>query len=568
MAPLDGPSAAVLKLLGAMRGDRQDPDTERGQALVRLIIVAIVALYIIVEVVTARIPLNQAGLALLGYMSFSAIFSVSVYLAILRRLGPNHSRRWLGMAHDYIGITFTMAVGGMTLLPVYAVLLWVTVGNGLRYGPNYLAAATFLALLSLSATAYFNPYWSENPYVVATLVVTAIIVPAYAFLLLTQTRQARDEAAAANRAKSSLLAQASHDLRQPVHAISLFTACLRDSGLGTEERKMVDNIDKSLQSVSRLFRSLLDVSALDSGKITPRMEVVALGEVLDDIVRVNSEAARWADVTLRAVATKSFVRIDPILITTMVQNVVSNALKYAPGRPVLIGCRRRSGTLAIEIHDRGKGIPERHLPKVFDEFYRGGNSSEKDMEGVGLGLSIVKRLAELMRLDISIDSRPGHGTAVKIGGLEMVESDRHRTSPGRVRPVAMLDGLRVTLIEDDRDVLLATATLLEKWGCIVQAESSMPATGIPCDLIVTDFELDASMSGLDCIEKVRRSNGRWIPAVIMTGHDTSRVREIIGDAEIPILSKPVRPAELRSAVMAQKLNAKRRGLSTSTLGIS
>jgi signal transduction histidine kinase len=492
--------SAVLNVVGAMRGGRDDPDTERGQASVRLIIVGIVAVYIVIEILSARISLNGNAWALLGYMGFSAIFSVSVYVATLRAPGPNHPRRWLGMAHDYIGITFTMTVGGEVLLPVYAVLLWVTVGNGLRYGPHYLAGATCLALLSLSATAYFSPYWSENPYVVATLVVTAIIVPAYAHLLLTQTRQASDEAAAANRAKSSLLAQASHDLRQPVHAISLFTACLRDSGLGAEERMMVDNIDKSLQSVSRLFRSLLDVSALDSGKITPRMEIVAIGDILDNVIHVNSEAARWADVTLRAVPTKSFVRIDPILITTMVQNAVSNALKYAPGRPVLIGCRRQGTTLAIAIHDRGQGIAETHLPKVFEEFYRGGNSGGRDLEGVGLGLSIVKRLADLMDLDISIMSRPGRGTVVTIGGLEIVEADQRPPPPDRTRPPALLDGLRVFLIDDDKDVLLATATLLEKWGCIVQAETSLPSSGVSCDLIVTDFELDAGTSGLDCIQ--------------------------------------------------------------------
>jgi signal transduction histidine kinase len=557
MAIQSKPSADVLKILGAMRGDRDDPDTERGQALVRLIIVGIVAFYIVAETLAARIPLNRSGLALLGYMGFSVIFSVAVYIAILRAPGPNHPRRWLGMAHDYVGITFTMTVGGKILLPVYAVLLWVTVGNGLRYGSHYLAAATCLALLSLAATAYLSPYWSENPYVVATLVVTAIIVPAYAYLLMTQTRQARDEAAAANRAKSSLLAQASHDLRQPVHAISLFTACLRDGGLGPEERKMVDNIDKSLQSVSRLFRSLLDVSALDSGKVTPRMEVVAIGDVLDNVIHVNSEAARWANVTLRAVPTKSLVRTDPILITTMIQNVVSNALKYAPGGPVLIGCRCRGAALAIEVHDRGQGISERHLPKVFDEFYRGKDPGRQEMEGVGLGLSIVKRLAGLMRLDVSIKSEPGRGTVVAIGRLEIVGGDHRAPLPDRARPFALLDGLRILLIEDDKDVLLATATLLEKWGCIVQAEASMPSAAVPCDLIVTDFELDAGTSGLDCIEFVRQSTGRWIPAVIMTGHDTSRVREAVGDEDIPILSKPVRPAELRSAVMAQKLNAER-----------
>jgi signal transduction histidine kinase len=515
----------VLKVLGAMIGGPDDGDIERGQAVNRLVVVGVVALYIVVETIAARMPPSRGTTALLIYMFLSMTASVMIHTAVVRSPGVNHPRRWYAMAHDYIGTTFTMAVGGQVLLPVYAVLLWVTVGNGLRYGPHYLAAATFLALLSLSVTAYLSPFWSENPYVVATLIVTAIIVPAYAYLLLTQTREAWDEATAANRAKSTLLAQASHDLRQPVHAISLFTACLRDSGLGPEQKQMVDSIDKSLQSVSRLFRSLLDVSALDSGKVTPRMEVIAIGEILDDVVQQNSEAARWAGVTIRTVPTKLWVRVDPNLITTMVQNVVSNALKYAPDRPVLIGCRRREAKLAIEVHDCGQGISKQHLPKVFDEFYRGGDQDGKDgkgMEGVGLGLSIVKRLAGLMGLAVSIKSRPGRGTTVMIGGLEIGTRDNRSSPPDRSRPLTPLNGLRVMLIEDDRDVLAATTTLLERWGCIVQAETIMPATNSTCDVIVTDFDLGAGMSGAECIERLRRSNGRWISG---GDHDRARNRE-------------------------------------------
>lgn len=491
-------------------------------------------------------------------LSFSSYIFVSalILLWIVRRPGENLLRRAISMVSDYIAVGGIMAFGGATLLPAYAPLLWVTVGYGLRFGSRYLIASTCMALASLVATAYFNSFWRENPYVAITLILTTLLVPTYAYSLLERVYSAFNAAREANIAKSRFLAQASHDLRQPIHAISLFTACLKDTGLDREQRQMVENIDRSLQSVSRLFRSLLDISTLDSGKVTPFFEPVAVKDLLEDIVRQNSEAAQWAGVELRAVSTRAYVVIDATLMTTILQNVVSNALKYAPGRPVLIGCRRRNGQLAIEVYDRGNGIAAHHLPKVFDEFYQVRERGDRDVDGVGLGLPIVRRLTLLMGLSAYMRSVPDRGTTMIIEGLQIApRAAEAKPKPDGPRPA--IEGLRVLLVEDDEDVLLATATLLRRWGCIVEIQLTIPEDVTECDLIVTDFDLGAKATGGDCIARVRNLLKRKVPAIVMTGHDENRVREDLGDPEIAILAKPIRPAELRSMMTAEKLKIDR-----------
>nr|MDX8322472.1 HAMP domain-containing sensor histidine kinase [Agrobacterium sp. rho-8.1] len=282
------------------------------------------------------------------------------------------------------------------MLPIFALLLWVAVGNGLRFGPRYLVASTVVALLSIAVATIFNPYMRQNPYIVVTLTATAVLVPAYIYVLLDRVHRAYQAAQEANISKSRFLAQASHDLRQPVHAISLFTACLRDANLQASELQMVDNIDRSLQSVSRLFKSLLDVSTLDSGKVVPTYEAIAIAQILDDVLQQNNEAAQLNDCKLSVISCNAVVMTDRALLTTMLQNIVNNAIKYAPGRSITIGCRREQGTLAVQVYDQGPGISEEHQQRVFEEFYQVRARGDRDVDGVGLGLPIVRRLAHLM----------------------------------------------------------------------------------------------------------------------------------------------------------------------------
>ncbi|CAM5406764.1 Sensory/regulatory protein RpfC [Mycolicibacterium aubagnense] len=525
-------------------------DTERAQAIIRVVLITAGIVYM--QYAFSH-DLVRDRWIFLTVAATIAVASPAILAAVIIWPGVYHSRRAIGMAHDYSALGIAMSFGGFTMLPLYSLLLWVTIGNGFRYGPRYHLAATGAALVTLAIVATLSPDWQQQPYVTVTLVLTTILVPAYAHGLLTRLHRARDAALEANLAKSRFLAQASHDLRQPIHAISLFTACLRDTGLDGEQKRMVANIDKSLNSVAGLFRSLLDLSTLDSGRVVVKADTVALEEVLEEVVRQNTEAAQWSGATIRLVKTRHLARVDPGLLTTIVQNVVSNALKYAPGRPVLIGCRRKGRSLSIQICDQGNGIAEHHLPRLFDEFYQVRAPGDKDIEGVGLGLSIVRRLSDLMGLTVSIHSQIGHGTTVTIGGLPVADALDQAARAARSEPPTILSDLRVLLVEDDEIVLAATATLLQHWGCKVRQETGIPAlTDVDFDLIISDFDLGEQTTGIDCIDIVRQRAGRPIPAIIMTGHDPEKVRQSISDAGISVLSKPVRPAELRSILVAHK----------------
>ena len=477
--------------------------------------------------------------------------SVFIFWSIVRQPGHLLWRRMLAMGGDYSAMTLAMIGGGIYMEPIYAMVLWVTVGNGIRFGARYLVAATLCALAVITLTVIFNDEWRTHPFTLLTFYLTTLLVPAYIFVLLKRLQVLHEAAVEANVAKSRFLAQASHDLRQPIHAISLFISCLRDAGLGREERLMVESIDRSLHSVARLFRSLLDISTLDSGKVQPSITPVAIGALLDDIGRQNAQAAEWANVRMTVVPCSCYVMTDDVLLATMIQNVVTNALKYAPDGRVLAGCRRQGGQLSIEIHDSGPGIAEEHQARVFEEFYQVRERGDRDIEGVGLGLPIVRRMAGLLGLTVTLKSAPGKGTTIRIAGLTITKAPRtswrQRMMPPVIGPATT--GLRVLLVEDDTEVLRATAALLERWGCIVQAETAPPsALQGGCDVVVTDFDLGGKRTGSDCIALVRRMARQRVPAIVLTGHDQGRVRAELQDDTIPVLSKPVRPAELRSVL--------------------
>ena len=531
-------------------------DNEKAQAVVRIIIISCTTTYCLLLKFIGLLP--PEGYIVPYIMLSSLLLAFFYYGWVKRRPGKIILRRVITMSNDMGAMTWTMAAGGEAMLPIYAILMWVTVGNSLRHGTTYLKITTAVALASIAVTTTFNAYWRDNPFLVLTLACTTILVPAYIHSLLQRLHTAYAREQEANLSKSRFLAQASHDLRQPIHAISLFTACLRSAKLGAEELRMVENIDRSLQSVSRLFKSLLDISTLDSGKVEPRYEPVAIGEILEDVQRQNSEAALRDGTALRIRACAVGVRTDRALLTTMVQNIVNNAIKYAPGRPILIACRRQGDRLAIQVYDRGPGITDADQAKVFDEFYRVRRRGDKDIEGVGLGPPIVRRLGALLGLEVTLRSVPGQGTCVSIGNLPIVQAQALAAPPRALDPPSALGGLRVLLVEDDEAVLRATASLLQAWGCRVQAEPAIPDAVAEVDLLVTDFDLGNGVTGTDCIAAVRRLTGQALPAVVMTGHDEARVREDLGTADVPILSKPIRPAELRSVLVAARIGMRPR----------
>lgn len=333
-----------------------EKNTELDQANLRIIVGSCAVAYI---GVLGFLPGQRVDtyLPIVIYIVLFLLLSIVLRQAIVHWPGHYPARRILSMVHDYTGTSFGLVVGGEAALPLYAVMVWVNLGNGMRYGSRYLAIATALALMALLVVYRLTPLWQAQPFMVLMLLITSTVIPVYAHILLERTRKASEEAIAANLEKSRFLAQASHDLRQPIHSIGLFTACLREARLGDEERRLVDNIDRSLLNVSQLFRSILDLYTLDNGRVQPSFQTLHLGEFLADQLRQNAEAARWAGVELRLRPCSHWVRTDPALLATMVQNVLSNCFKYAARRPVLIGVRQRGAGLAIVIYDQGRGLP-------------------------------------------------------------------------------------------------------------------------------------------------------------------------------------------------------------------
>lgn len=362
--------------------------------------------------------------------------------------------------------------------------------------------------------------------------------------------QASEQLQQTHEDKSRFLAQASHDLRQPIHAIGLFVDYLGGMRLSQDSRAVLGNIERSLDSLNRLCRSLLDVTALDVGRVKPNLGPLALADVMGEVVRQAQPAAEAARIRLRYRPSRIWVHGDPALLHTMVQNLVSNAVKYAPGADVLVGVRRRNGQISIVVADTGPGIDAADHGLAFREFVRLHRPGAAEAEGLGLGLSIVKRLAELLGLQVTLASQLGDGAVFAIDGL--VETAIVRPSLRRqpAKHTERLNGVRVLVIDDDRLVRVGTVQLLSRWGCAARATARVGETFEVPDVILCDYELGGSETGLEVIARIRERAGYRVPAAIITGTHVEDLARMCREAGVALMSKPVRPAQLRSVLLS------------------
>ena len=489
---------------------------------------------------------------ILGHLTFiiALYFQTRVYPGVVPL------RRLIAMCGDFASLTVVMLLGEELAMPLYGLIVWVTLGNGMRFGQRHLILATFMAQLSILTLFLFSAYWRAQPYLLTTFAFVALVLPAYARLLLRQTAEARDAALTAIQAKSRYLAHASHDLRQPIHAIGYYLDLLRNANNTPDREQLIDRIERAIGSVSRLFKSLLDIGRLDSGTVVANPAVVALQPLLADIVQQNEQSASWNKVELRHVRTSVAVSADPILLTTMIQNLLSNAIKYARGSKVVLGVRRKGLTVAIEVHDAGIGISDEQLPHIFEEFYRAHVEGDHDTEGVGLGLAIVNKLARLSKFSLALKSRRGAGTTAGIYDIPVViepPSERAQIVQARPKP---LSGYRVILIEDNPDVLAATQALLEQWGCEVQPHLALPTHVEPADLIIADHDLGQETLGTDAITAIRIMTSQMLPAILISGHAEAVIKKQILEVGITVLAKPVQPATLRSMLSSMRITGR------------
>ncbi len=366
----------------------------------------------------------------------------------------------------------------------------------------------------------------------------------------------RDQASAASQAKSRFLAAASHDLRQPMHALGLFCTALERRVQDGEQRQLIGNIQTSLHAMEGLFESLLDLSRLDAGRVNANIEPVALDEVLSWIDLEYASAARDKGLRFRVRPSGLWAQTDITLLRRILMNLVANAIRYTSAGGVLIGVRNRGEIARVEVWDTGGGIDEASRSRIFEEFVQLPTGEREKTKGLGLGLAIAQRSAHLMGTSIAVASKPGQGSVFSI---DLLTSRAPQTLPhftGGTDPASLM-GRRIMVIEDDVSGRQAFVTLLEQWGCevrsceaIAEARALVDDGWLP-DVIVSDYRLRANETGPQAVRAVEEALDRTFPVVVVTGElDTDAVLEHNrAHAGWLTLKKPAQATALRSAIL-------------------
>lgn len=378
--------------------------------------------------------------------------------------------------------------------------------------------------------------------------------------------KARKDAEQANAAKTRFLAAASHDLRQPIHALGLFFAELSDRVYSPETALVIDQIGDSIAAINSMLNALLDVSKLDAGIVKPVIQPFALAALFEHLQAEFQPIALENHNGLSIRPTLAMVNTDSAMLERMLRNLIGNALRYTENGRVLMAARARGQNIEIQILDNGAGIPEDQFDEIFIEFHQLQNPARDRRQGLGLGLAIVKRLAKLLHHDIKVVSRLGHGSCFSIT-LPMVHPTTKPESGQLIERADVIKdallGCRVLVLDDDSAVLEGMQGLLRRWGCNViiagspaEAAERLAANVHRLELLIVDYRLPDNVSGIDVARNLQTRLGYPFAVLIITG-DTGPER--LKEASIsgyPLLHKPTEPAKLRSVL--QYLMAKLR----------
>ncbi|HSX73177.1 MAG TPA: NahK/ErcS family hybrid sensor histidine kinase/response regulator, partial [Shinella sp.] len=369
----------------------------------------------------------------------------------------------------------------------------------------------------------------------------------------TELAEARAAAEEANISKTRFFAAAGHDILQPLNAARLYSSSLVERLGETENREMIHNIDSSLESVEAILGAVLDISRLDTGAMKPRVQTVPLKDLLKRIETDFAPMARAKNLKFTVVPSSLAIRTDPNLLRRVVQNLVSNAIKYTNAGTVLVGVRRKGGHAHIQVLDSGIGIPASKFRTVFKEFARL-DEGARTAPGLGLGLSIVDRISRVLSHPVELQSTPGRGTSFKVRVPIDAAASRHVADKPAAVPASdePLKGLRVLCVDNEPKILDGMRLLLSGWGCAVTlAESvaaveALVASGAPAfDAVIADYHLDDG-TGIAAIAKLRAALAREVPALLVTADRTPDVRAEAERDNILVQNKPVRPASMRA----------------------
>jgi len=369
-------------------------------------------------------------------------------------------------------------------------------------------------------------------------------------------REATKEAEQANLSKTKFLAAVSHDLLQPLNAARLFTGALAEQPIEAQAAGLVRSVCHSLEDLESLITTLVDISKLDAGVVKPDITSFQISDLLDNLANEYSQVARAEGVELRFVASHVVVQSDTQLLSRILRNFLSNALRYTDQGSILLGCRRRPDCLELEVADTGIGIAQAQLGEIFQEFKRLGPSNGRQDSGLGLGLAIVDKISRVLGHPVSVRSQEGKGSVFSVqvpyGNLQPSKEGFEALLP---LPVNQLDQARIWVIDNDPAICDAMATLMEGWGCQVLTALSLadlcqqvdPASS-DVQLIIADYHLDNDETGLDAARALNQRLPAPVPVLMITANYGQDLKQQIRESGYLLIHKPVKPMKLKTTL--------------------
>ena len=566
-----------------MLSENEQCQAEEVAAVFRTVVVGVVSAAlaaVTLAIVLCRLELTSTtkawGFGL--YISGCAAAHIVLWAAYERRAGPDSWRDW-GCAFALIGLLEGLGWGWSPValagsydgeLLCLLVTIGISSGSVAAFGPY--RPAFFALFLPATVPYAIHVAFAERPIQRGEgvlMILYVIGIGAYGFLTnrsfrrLVHLRLRAESLAvqleaqvavteAAGRAKSNFLAAASHDLRQPVHALSLLVGALEEMALPDQARRVVERIDVSTQALDGLFAALLDISRLDADVVDVERRAFAIAPMIERVVADYKTEARAKGITLVSHWSSAVVLSDPIHVERILRNLLANAVRYTKAGRIVIGGRRAKDMVRVEVWDTGPGIEASQCERIFEEYYQIGNHERDRAKGLGLGLAIVRRLAKLLECRLSVRSVPGRGSCFAI------ELPVSATAPLPVEPhtVAHLQGHHtIVVVDDEAEIRIAMTLLLSRWGKTVIAAGSgvealeLLATCPVCpDLLVCDFRLRDGETGLDVVRLLRSEYNEDVPAILITG-ETAPDRLVAVDASgLLVLHKPISNSRLHAAI--------------------
>lgn len=499
------------------------------------------------------------------------------------RLGATNARHWAdafvvgallnGIAWSCVPLAFFLPAEPLYVLFIcclYAGYVSGSVASTAVYFPAFLAFATPVTL-AFAGRAFFEPhpmysaigvmvlFYAAASYVFARnhnrTLAQAIRLRFENIELLEDLRHQRDAAEQAVAAKDKFLAAASHDLRQPLHAIGLFADSLEAAVTQPGPRALVTKIRESTDALAAQFHGILDLSSLDANAVEHHPRHVDLAPVLQRLVAEFERSAREKNLALSLHCPAAAIAfVDVTLFDRIVRNLIENALRYTDRGGITVTVdHATNATLRVDVTDTGRGIPRREQEAIFTEYHQLGNPERDRRKGFGLGLAIVRRLCRLSDIVLTLRSEPDQGSMFS---LTLAAGDRAqlKAEPDRVQASASSD-LRIVVVDDDPAILQGTRDLLTRWGCDCVAApdqdaamAAMSAGDFTPELIIVDYRLGQGTNGLDVIDAIRQEFNEDLPALLITGETSTANLAAAKASGFPILHKPVKPGELRTAL--------------------